>query len=64
MLIKCTKRIPMGFFAINVGTLWKLSGVAYDEIPKKSIVRITEQNEDGVWAEIPQSVLAECFELA
>lgn len=58
--IKCTKRVTMGLFSIEEGTVWTVEGIKYGNISK---VRIREKNNSSVWVEIPQSILAECFEL-
>lgn len=64
MKVKCIKRVPIGLFAIDVGTIWRLAEVEYNEIPQKAKVKIIEQNEENMSAKISQSILFECFELA
>lgn len=50
----------MGLFSVEEGTVWTVEGIKYGDIAK---VRIREKNNPSVWVEIPQSILAECFEL-
>ena len=58
-----TERVPLGFFAIDVGSVWNVEGVKYNDDLKKSVVHISEKGYENVWAEIPQKLLANNFEL-
>ena len=65
MKIKCTSYLSLGLFAIDEGSLWVIDGIKYNKDKKNSVVRILEQNsESPMWAEIPQVILAEYFEIA
>lgn len=61
--VRCTERVPLGFFAIDVGSVWNVEGVKYNDDLKKSVVHISEKGYENVWAEIPQKLLANNFEL-
>lgn len=66
-IVKCTKRVSVGLFSVEEGTIWLIEGIKYNTDKAKSIVHIREKAEDSikseVWVEISQAILAECFEL-
>ena len=61
--IRCTKQVCMGLFSIDEGTVWDIEGVKYNAALNCSEIHIAESDRDKVWAEIPDKILASCFEL-
>ena len=60
--VRCTKSISLGLFFIEKDSIWIMNGIKFNDIPQSAKVHITEYKDSGMWAEITQAMLAECFE--